>query len=234
MSRAAASHLHLELTRRGQSACRKSEWLHSASPKRWTCTVSIMTLLGSEHSVLIRSKFRSGKSPVGSVWKFCPLAVAGPLGRCRRGIYRRKQQETGVCVWNIDAQRVVRGRLAEVSEYVSGADAACHAVTDSQADWAPFVLLCLLVGAGHVRVRSRAGYCTCSLPTCCCCCCWGKPEQCSPVCTLIMADYRLERGSQVIFIWLSGKLWVRGGYMRREGCVCVGERGWGGLYHSDT
>lgn len=36
-------------------------WLCFATFEHWNCTVSIMTLLGSEHSILIRSKFRSGK-----------------------------------------------------------------------------------------------------------------------------------------------------------------------------
>lgn len=43
------------------------EWPYLASLKHWTCTINIMTLLGSEHSILIRSKFRSGKSDNHSV-----------------------------------------------------------------------------------------------------------------------------------------------------------------------
>lgn len=101
MSQAPAFHLHPELTRRGQSARRKIEWLYFASPKRWTCTVSIMTLLGSEHSVLIRSKFRSGKSPEGSVWEFCPVAVlllSGGVDGAFTGRSLYTNNETGVCV----------------------------------------------------------------------------------------------------------------------------------------
>lgn len=99
MSQAPASHLHPELTRRGQSACRKIEWLHSASAEHWTCTLSIMTLLGSEHSVLIRSKFRSGKSP--GVWKLSPIALlvpSGDGGGALTGKSLYTSRATGVCV----------------------------------------------------------------------------------------------------------------------------------------
>lgn len=51
-----------------------------------------MTLLGSEHSILIRSKFRSGKSPDDSVWKLCLLCCSS-----------QQPGKTNVNTWHLQA-----------------------------------------------------------------------------------------------------------------------------------